>query len=414
MKTKELLGGIDIGSESHHVVVMDNEGKVLYDKKISHRFSEFQKGIREFREIEAREGSKISFGIEGKNGYGAPFDRILGKGGFSLYNIDNLKLKRFRNIFGAEWKTDRRDATMLAKLMRFREQLNGDKEKAFILVEKTPITYDRLKILSRHQQTLVNEKVRISNRLLKKLLEVCPEILNILGKVKNKKLLRVVIKYPNFSTYKRLTRKKLLRIKGIGNGSVEKMIGSLQRLECVEELADVYATVILSYAKRILELKEEIELLDKRIDKIGESSKEVQRLKSIPGVATKLSSRLIGEIGDIHRFKSANQLAVYCGVACIEDSSGKRKQTKAVFKANKICKETMIRIAGCTIPRIAESQRYYTKKRKEGKKHNHALRCLARQMIKVIFKLLVEDRNYYVVSEYQKEAIYRKESSFFT
>lgn len=405
MKMKELLGGIDVGSESHHVVVMDTEGKVLFDRKIPHQFGEFHKGIREFREIETRERSKISFGIEGKNGYGSPFDRILGEEGFSLYNIDNLKLKRFRNIFGAEWKTDRRDATMLAKLMRFRKQLNGDKEKAFIPIEKVSIAYDRLKVLSRHQQTLVSEKVRISNRLHKKLLEVCPGILDILGDVASKKLLRVLVKYSNFLTYKKLTKEKLLRIKGIGKDSVEKMIGSLQRLEYVEELADVYATVILSYAKRILELKEEIELLDKRMDKIGESSKEVQHLKSIPGVATKLSSRLMGEIGDIHRFKSANQLAVYCGVACIDDSSGKREQTKAVFKANKICKETMIRIAGCTIPRIGESQRYYTKKRKEGKKHNHALRCLARQMIKVIFKLLVEDRNYYVASEYQKEAI---------
>lgn len=404
MKMKELLGGIDVGSESHHVVVINGEGRVLYDKKIPHRFSEFHKGIREFKEIEVKEGSKISFGLEGKNGYGAPFDRILGEGGFSLYNIDSLKLKRFRNIFGAEWKSDRRDATMLAKLMKLRGQLNGDREKVFIPVEEVPIVHDRLKVLSRHQQTLVNEKTRISNRLRKKLLEVCPGILDILGEVKSKKLLRVLIKHPNFSTYKRLTREKLSRIKGIGKVSVEKMIGSLQRLEYVEELVDVYATVILSYAKRILELKEEIESLDKRMDKVGEASKEVQRLRSIPGIATKLSGRLMGEIGDIHRFKNADQLAVYCGVACIDDSSGKRKRTKAVFKANKICKETMIKIAGCTIHHINESRMYYTKKRREGKAHNHALRCLARQMIKVIFKLLVEDRNYYVVSEYQKEA----------
>ena len=399
MKTKELLGGIDVGSESHHVVVINGEGQVLYDRKIPHRFSEFHKGIREFKDIEAREGCKISFGLEGKNGYGAPFDRILGKRGFSLYNIDNLKLKQFRNIFGAEWKSDRRDARMLAKLMRLRGQLNGDREKAFIPIGKIPIVHERLKVLSRHQQTLTDEKTRMANRLRKKLLEVCPGVLDIFGGVESKKLLRVLIKYPNFSTYKRLTRKKIFRIKGMGKISTEKTIGFLQRLEYVKELADVYATVIKSNAKRILALKEEIESLNKGLDKIGEGSEGVKRLRSIPGIATKLSSRLMGEIGDIHRFKNADQLAVYCGVACIDDNSGKRKRAKAVFKANKICKDTMIKIAGCTIRCINESRRYYTKKRREGKGHNHALRCLARQMIKVIFKLLVEDRDYYVGNE---------------
>lgn len=401
---KELSGGIDVGSESHHVVVMDEGGKILYDKRVLHRFSEFHEGIKELKEIEEREGGEISFGLEGKNGYGAPFDRILLENRFTLYNIDNLKLKRFRNIFGAEWRNDKRDARMLAKLIKLKRQLDGDGEKAFIPVSKVPIVHEKLKILSRHQQKLIDEKVRMSNRLQKKLLEVCPGILDIFEEVKSKKLLRILVQYPNFSTYKRITRENLLRINGIGKVSAEKMVKVLQRLEYVEELADVYAAVIQSYAKRILELKEEIEMLDKKLDEIGEGSKEVQRLKSIPGVATKLSSRLIGEIGDIHRFKNESQLAIYCGVGCVDDDSGKRKRSKSVYKANKICKTVMIEIAGCTIRCISESRKYYAKKRDEGKKHNHALRCLARQMIKVIFKMLTENRNYYVVNEYQKEA----------
>ena len=92
-------------------------------------------------------------------------------------------------------------------------------------------------------------------------------------------------------------------------------------------------------------------------------------------------------IGDIKRFDRESQLAVYCGIACIDDDSGKSKKTKAVYKANRICKATMIDIAGCTIRYVPESKTYYDKKRAEGKDHNHALRCLARQLIKVIFKM---------------------------
>ncbi|CAD7779429.1 MAG: hypothetical protein KIIPBIDF_01164 [Candidatus Methanoperedenaceae archaeon GB50] len=43
-------------------------------------------------------------------------------------------------------------------------------------VEKATKINEKLKILSRHQQTLIDEKIRLQNRLRKRLLEVCPEI----------------------------------------------------------------------------------------------------------------------------------------------------------------------------------------------------------------------------------------------
>jgi len=71
-----------------------------------------------------------------------------------------------------------------------------------------------------------------------------------------------------------------------------------------------------------LQLQREIKDIDKSLDEIGEKNKEVNHLRTIPGVAIKLSSRLIGEIGDINRFLSEKQLAIYCGVACVNNDSG--------------------------------------------------------------------------------------------
>jgi transposase len=196
----------------------------------------------------------------------------------------------------------------------------------------------------------------------------------------------------------------LLKIETIGKKQAAVMLEGLRTIKTAEELADVYKKINLSHSRRILELKEEIEEIDKQLEEIEEKSTEVKRLKSIPGVGVKLSSRLIGELGGINRFKTESKLVVYCGVACIDDDSGKRKSTKEVHKANKICKATMIDIAGCTIRYIPESMRYYAKKRAEGKEHNHALRCLARQLIKVIFKMLNEDRDFIVKEEMKKAA----------
>lgn len=399
----QLYGGIDIGSAGHHIIVIDENEQIYYDGKVPHQLDALTQAIERFQGLEKSEKRTLTFAIEGKNGYSAPFDRLLIKAGFCLYNVDNLKLRRFRDVFGAEWRNDKRDAAMLAKMLKLRDHVDSEKEKAFIKVDSVSEIHEKLKILSRHQQTLIGEKIRIQNRLKKRLLEICPGILEI-GDTDSKRLLRLLSKYPDFSKYKRLTIGSLLKIKMIGKNQAPVIWEKVHNLHYIEELADVYKPIIASYARRLLDLHEEITSLDRQLEKLGEQSTSVKQLKTIPGVATKLSSRLIGELGSIDRFTGERQLAVYCGVACIDDESGKRKQTRVVYKANKICKAAMIEIAGCTMRYVPESKAYYARKRAEGKKHNHALRCLARQLIKVIFLMLKENRGYIVRSELKKAA----------
>jgi len=43
---------------------------------------------------------------------------------------------------------------------------------------------------------------------------------------------------------------------------------------------------------------------------------------------------------------------------------------------------------------VPESQKYYEKKRAEGKSHNQAIRALGRHLCRVIYKLLKEERDY--------------------
>jgi len=400
---KRLSGGIDVGSESHHIIILDEEDKVLYNQKVAHKLNEFAECIKLFKQIEKKEGGKISFALEGKNGYSAPLDRILLDQGFTLYNVDNLKLKRFREAFAGEWRDDQRDALMLSKMLKLKDHLNSEREKVFIKIEKPSPVTESLKLLSRHQQTLIDERVRLINRLRKKLLEVCPQILK-LAKLKNKKIIAILTKYPDFSKYKRITLKSLLKIKGIGKKQAPFLLESLNNIEYMPGLTDIYQTIILSYAKRILQLQEEIKDLDKSLDKIGEKDKAVNHLKTIPGVATKLASRFIGEVGDIHRFPTEKQLAIYCGIACVNNYSGKVTKARVVHKANKICKQTLIAMAGCSIRFSPQCKTYYLKKQEEGKSHNHTLRCLARQLIKVIYRMLTEDRDYIIKKELKKAA----------
>lgn len=397
---KRLSGGIDIGRYSHHMIILDEDEEILYQREIPHHLGEMQKAMKELKCLEQKNNARLSFALEGKNGYSNPLDRLLLLSGFTLYNVDNYKLKRFREAFPGEWRDDRRDALMLSKMLQLKEHINSNGERVFIQIKRPSVLADSLKLLSRHQALLIEERVRLSNRLGKKLLEIAPELLT-LGKLKNKNLIAILARYPDLSKYRRLTLKGLLKIPGIGQKQAPELLAGLQKLVYMPELTSVYKTIISSCASRILQLQKEIKECDQKMDELGREDKAIRHLKSIPGVATRLSSRFIGEIGDISRFPSERQLAIYCGIACVDYNSGKVNKTKAVYKANKIAKQALITMAGCSIRLNPQCRDYYLKKRKEGKGHNHALRCLSRQMIKVIYRMLTEDRDY----EIDKEAL---------
>jgi len=61
-------------------------------------------------------------------------------------------------------------------------------------------------------------------------------------------------------------------------------------------------------------------------------------------------------------------------------------------------------MAGGSIRFSFQCKNYYLKKRAEGKSHNHTLRCLARQLIKVIYRMLIKERDYIVRKELRKVA----------
>lgn len=394
---RTLSGGIDIGSEQHVVVILDETGKTIYQREVEHSYPAFEETIGELKTLEKKRGASITFAIEGKNGYSAPFDRLLVQAGFTLFNIDNLKLRNFRSVFGAECKTDPRDAHMLAKLMSLKDHIEQEEtDKVFIAILPSPLIHEQLKILSRYQRMLIEEKTRYTNRLKKKVLEFCPDLLKIFPKVDQKRILRQLIQHPNISQYKHLTVQDLKKIKGFGCRTIARTLGSIQSVQYEKDFVEEFSTVLGGLAKRLLEAIEEIEAVERQMEQIGEKSKDVKLLKSLPGIAVNLSSRFMGEVGYIERFKKESQLSVYSGIGCINDDSGQREQGKSVFKANKILKNTLMQMAENSMRHVEQSRRYYLKKRREGKTHNHALRCLARQLIKVIFRMLSEQREYYI------------------
>ena len=88
---KRLSGGIDIGKDFHQMIILDDQEQVFYQKKLAHNLGEMKETMKELTCLEKKEKAKLSFAIEGKNGYSNPLDRLLFLEGFTLYNVRETK-----------------------------------------------------------------------------------------------------------------------------------------------------------------------------------------------------------------------------------------------------------------------------------------------------------------------------------
>jgi transposase len=110
------------------------------------------------------------------------------------------------------------------------------------------------------------------------------------------------------------------------------------------------------------------------------------QIVSIPGFGSVCSAELAGEIGTHARFRNEASLALYLGMATLDNSSGKSRKSKPPRHVNVRAKAAMMFALDHHRKLVPQSQRYYDKKRAEGKKHNQAIRALGRHLCRVILK----------------------------
>lgn len=147
-------------------------------------------------------------------------------------------------------------------------------------------------------------------------------------------------------------------------------------------------------ARRILSLGDDIKAMDQKIAAIAEHSKLAQSIGSIPGFGKTSMADLAGEIGTLDRFETESGLALYVGMAALDNSSGKKSGAKTPRHVNTRAKAAMMVAVARHIACVPVSHAYYDKKRAEGKKHNQAVRALGRHLVRVIWSMVTQGRKY--------------------
>ena len=390
--TSDVCVSVDVGCHSHSVAIGLPDGQVLDEFDLEHRPEGFKLFFQRIDEYQCRYGGSVSVAMEGYNGWARPLDTLVRSHGYRLFNINNLKLARFKEIFPAAAKNDRIDARKGLELFQLCDHLPRAKGVLQEVVV-TPAENEILKRLTRRRRALVDEKVRVVNRLQSDLQAVCPGLLGITNNVENAWFLNFLTHSDKLTKLARLRCKTLLGIRAVGC-KYAAIIVAWQKNATFSHDVECAGPMILEDACRIVELRTAIKALETKCARLIEQSQHAQLIDSIPGYGLVCSAELAGEIGTIDRFSSEASLALYIGMANLDNSSGTQRGSKIPRQVNTRAKAAMMVGVDKHRKVIPESQRYYEKKRAQGKTHNQAIRALGRHLCRVIFQMLKQGRPY--------------------
>lgn len=393
-KFKELRVSVDVGYRRHSVAIGLPSGEVLEEFEIEHRLDGFQDFFSRIEKHNPKQGYSVAVAMEGYNGYARPLDSMVRQRGYRLYNINNLKLARFKEIFPGAAKSDQIDARKGLELFQLRDHLPLAKE-VLQEVSGTPQENEVLKRLTRRRRRLVNERVRVVNNLQADLQAVCPGLLDITSEASNQWFLNFLISAKTLPQLTRLRKATLLKIPAVGR-KYASLIEDWQKRAHFGAEVDWVSEMIQEDAQRCLDLEEKIKALESKIEQVAKDSKIAKILLSIPGFGPVCTSELAGEIGTVERFSKEGSLALYLGMSTLDNSSGKYQGSKAPKHVNTRAKAAMMIAIDRHRKYVPESQKYYEKKRSEGKKHNQAIRALGRHLCRIIYKMLKEQREYQI------------------
>lgn len=384
--------GVDVGCHAHRVGIADPDGSILEEFDISHSeagFAEFFRRVEERREEFA---IPVAVAMEGYNGYARPLDRLVQQKGYRLFNVNNLKLARFKEVFPGAAKTDPIDARKILELFHLREQLPMAKD---VLQEVVPApeVNEKLKRLSRRRRQLVTEKLRVLNRMQADLQAVCPELLAATQDADNLWFLRFLSFRSDLRQLARLRRQTIRQIPGVG-AKYAQAIEAWQTKATFSDEGEYVGPMIVEDAKRILELRQQINALDQTMSELSDQSEIARRLSTIGGFGKTTIAELAGEIGTLSRFSGEASLALYIGVCPLTHQSGEMSRARTPRQVNTRCKAAIMTATAQHIQCVPQSRAYYDRKRAEGKSHNQAIRSLARHLVRVIWAMLRDSRDY--------------------
>ncbi len=157
-------------------------------------------------------------------------------------------------------------------------------------------------------------------------------------------------------------------------------------------------TTIAELFDFLREVDRRIALFDRRIDEAFRASPLAQRIAKIEGVGPKISTAVVGAVGDGREFKNGRHMAAWLGLVPRQHSSGDRTQLFGISKRGDQHLRTLIvhgaRAVVRTAARKTDGKSLWVNQLRERRGFNRAVVAVANKNARVIWAVLRRDEPY--------------------
>lgn len=377
--------GIDWADRAHDVYIIDEEGKGKHET-----LEQSPEAINDWIDRMRRRAGERPIAIILEQARGPLVHALMFRPGVLIYPVNPKQFARYRESYpGGDSKDDSSDARYLARLLRERiaclRPWSADDEPT-----------RRLAALSEQRRHLVNQQVKLRQTLISHLKSFFPLLLELFGDSQRLALLAtMVIRWSDPRQLKRADRRVLMRVlseHGVRGESRRHEI--LDRIRNAALLTNDHALIeplsmaCEALAKQIRELDKAIQAFDSKIDQAVREHPDGHLFRSLRGAGPTLAARLICAFGSQKdRWKDADELASFSGIAPVTRQSGKTRQVRRRWACPVYLKQTFHEFANSARRWCPWTKARYRLLRDRGMKHNAAIRKLARSWIRILFRV---------------------------
>jgi hypothetical protein len=260
-----------------------------------------------------------------------------------------------------------------------------------------------IKVLARAHQSMIWSRTRQTNFLRSTLREFYPAALVAFDDLTSGDALEVLRLAPTPSLGAGLSRSKIAsalrrggRQRRIDHRSEEiqqalrapQLQGSALVATAMGSSVSATAAVIATMNTQIVELANEL-------DAHFEQHPDAEVVRSLPGLGTILSARVLGEFGDEpNRYATAKSRKNYAGTSPITRASGTKRIVLARFVRNMRLADAIYLWAFASLSASPGARAFYDYRRSAGDTHHAALRHVGNRLVGILHGCLTGHTNY--------------------
>jgi len=384
--------GIDWADKKHDICLHVPGVDGFEHSVVEHRVAAIETWAQALRE--RFHGAPIAVCIELSQG--PIVSALLEHDFFVLFPVNPTTLARYRRAFTpSRAKDDPTDAHIaLELLLRHPDKLT--------VLQRESDRMRKLRRLVQVRRDLVQDRVRVTNRLTHELKEYFPQVLSWFRDKWTEVFLEFVARWPTLQAAQRARQDTLRAF--FSEHNVRRSAAVERRLEAIKaerplttdraviEPARLHVEALLG---QLRELNLSIARFDEAIAEQSSKLSDYQLFAALPGAGPALAPRLLVAFGETReRFPNAAALQKYIGIAPVTERSGNQSWVHWRWSCPTFVRQTFVEWAEQTIPRSFWARAFYEKHREKGARHNAAVRALAFKWIRILWRCWIERTPY--------------------